>query len=738
MAAPAATTLQLEKQPDGLACLWLDTPNRPHNTLDRRTLTELDDAFETVATDPGIRLLIIASRKPSSFIVGADIQEFTKVTGPEDAMALSAVGQRLFDKLASLPVPTVAVVHGLCLGGGLELALACDYRGVLDAPAAQIGFPEIELGIIPAWGGTQRLPRVLGLERAFHVILQRRRLDSGAAMRWGMADFHAPNHQAALSEIKGKYKDAFITEGKRLKEGLPLRGWRQRLLEGTSASRWLLFRGVERVLRRRVPEDMPAPWEALEAIRTGVRHGLAAGLAREREAVGRLAQSAASRNLISLFFVIEQARKGSPDRKPALDGEATGRPIRKVGVIGAGIMGAGIAQLAAIKGFDVTVQEVNEAALAAGVKKIGALLDKAAARGVMSASDAKQMLARMGKTVSFEGFGDLDLVIEAAVEDLGIKRQLFRELEKRTRADAILATNTSSLSVRDLQQGSARPSRIAGLHFFNPVHKMPLVEVIQAPSTANDIAPLLASWAASLGKTPVVVRDSPGFLVNRILMPYLNEAGMLITEGMPIEHVDRIMRRFGMPMGPLELLDQVGLDVAAHVARAMRPVFGDRLHPGPALERMCAMGWLGQKNGKGFYVYRGKSKHVHAEALATLRSEFEPSTDGKKEKSPADQSVEARERMVCLMVNEAAMCLAEGLSDRPEVIDLAMVLGTGWAPHRGGPLRYADDRGAKEIVQVLDALAARLGTRFVPCAELRRRAETGAPFYDQLVFEAVG
>ncbi len=288
---------------------------------------------------------------------------------------------------------------------------------------------------------------------------------------------------------------------------------------------------------------------------------------REREAVGRLAQSTAARNLISLFFLIEQARKGGLDGASTAESAAARQSIRRVGVVGAGIMGAGIAQLAAIKGFDLVVQEINEAALAAGVRKIGELLQKAVKRGVLPAGDAERLLARMGKTTSWEGFGDVDLVIEAAIEDLEIKRELFRELEKRTKNTAILATNTSSLSVTELQKSSARPTRIAGLHFFNPVHKMPLVEVIHAPVTAKDIAPVLASWAAGLGKTPVIVRDSPGFLVNRILMPYLNEAGMLIAEGLPVEHVDRIMRRFGMPMGPLELLDQVGLDVAAHVAR---------------------------------------------------------------------------------------------------------------------------------------------------------------------------
>jgi 3-hydroxyacyl-CoA dehydrogenase/enoyl-CoA hydratase/3-hydroxybutyryl-CoA epimerase len=400
-----------------------------------------------------------------------------------------------------------------------------------------------------------------------------------------------------------------------------------------------------------------------------------------------------------------------------------------VGVVGAGTMGAGIAQLALVKGFDVVVQEINETALASGVKKIEDLVHKAQARGVLSAEEAGKRLARMGKTTTWEGFGDVELVVEAALEDMEVKRKVFRELEERTRPDAFLATNTSSLSVAELQKGARLPARVAGLHFFNPVHKMPLVEVVRAPKTSADMAAALASWAAALGKTPVIVADSPGFVVNRILMPYLNEAGILIAEGMPVEELDRVMRRFGMPMGPLELLDQVGLDVAAHVARSVRPVFEHRLEPGPALERMVAMGWLGQKTGKGFYIYRGKRKAVHAEALSQLRQELVAPPVRDKGAAPAQRSLEGRERMVCLMVNEAAMCLAEGLGERAEVIDLAMVLGTGWAPHRGGPLRYADDRGTADIVNILDSLAIKHGPRFKPCDELRERSQSNKRFY---------
>jgi 3-hydroxyacyl-CoA dehydrogenase/enoyl-CoA hydratase/3-hydroxybutyryl-CoA epimerase len=724
---PPLKSVTLEKQPDGYALLWIDVPGKPYNVINQQVLADLDAAFDRVATDSSIKLLIILGRKKNGFIAGADLHEFTAITGTEAASALSAKGQRLFDKLEALPMPTVAVIHGPCLGGGLEFALACDYRVVIDQPSTQIGLPEIELGLVPGWGGTQRLPRVIGLERAFHVILLRRRLNAREALQWGLADAVLDSQPKALKFIREDLAERAKRQGKHPKKGLPLRTWRQRLLESTGPGRALLFKGAERIVRRKVPDDMPAPLEALQALRVGLSRGMAAGLAREREAISRLAGTKACRNLITLFFLMEKARK-----LEEMPGKDSVPEIRRVGVVGAGTMGAGIAQLAAFKGLEVVVQEIDDPALSAGRKRVETLFEKAVERRLLSANEARNKLAAIAWTTAWQGFDKADLVIEAAIEELNIKRQIFAELERRTRHDAILATNTSSLLVRQMQEGLAHPERVAGLHFFNPVHKMPLVEVVRSQHTQQSVPAILLKWAAAVGKTPVLVADSPGFLVNRILMPYLNEAGMLVAEGMPIERIDQAMRRFGMPMGPLELLDQVGLDVAAHVAKSIGPAFGDRLTPHPALELMCQAGWLGQKTGLGFYRYTGKKRPVHTEALAILRQEL----GGPSAIEPmlsADQMEWARERMVCLMVNEAAACLAEGLAERAEVIDLAMVFGTGWAPHRGGPLRYADDRGAEEIVQVLEKFAKEIGPRFEPCTQLHRRAESGELFYGHLV-----
>jgi 3-hydroxyacyl-CoA dehydrogenase/enoyl-CoA hydratase/3-hydroxybutyryl-CoA epimerase len=469
---------------------------------------------------------------------------------------------------------------------------------------------------------------------------------------------------------------------------------------------------------------MPAPAEALEAIRVGLREGMAAGLAYERAAAGRLAVTPASRNLVQLALRTLGAKKLPEALQAARPAE-----VRRVGVVGAGVMGAGIAQLAAVRGAQVVVREIDQAALDAGMARIKDLFDKAASRGILSVDEAKKRLAAVRGTTAWDGFGEIDVVVEAVVENLDAKRAIFRELEARTRPNAVLATNTSSLRAASLAEGLTHPERVGGMHFFNPVHKMDLVEVVRAPATSERTAATLAQWAVALGKTPVVVRDSAGFVVNRILTPYLSEAAVLVAEGMGIKEVDHVMKRFGMLMGPLEVLDQVGLDVAAHVAESMGPLMADRLGPNPAFTRMRDSGWLGQKSGRGFYVHRGRRRAPNRLAENALRAgEAGDGAAVSRALPPEAREAEARDRMALLCVNEAAMALDEGLAESAEVIDLAMVLGTGWAPHRGGPLRYTDDRGLSGVVEALRALAGRHGRRFEPCAGLTKRAEAGERF----------
>jgi 3-hydroxyacyl-CoA dehydrogenase / enoyl-CoA hydratase / 3-hydroxybutyryl-CoA epimerase len=718
-----AESLVVEKDVDGSAVLKLDVPGKTHNVFTRQVLADLDAAFECLAEESSIPVLVVRSGKPAGFVAGADVRGFLDIRTAAEAAALSEAGQRVFDRLAALPMPTVAVVHGPCLGGGLEFALACDYRLVFDKASTQLGLPEVQLGLLPGWGGTQRLPRVIGLEHALNVILGGKRLNAREALRWGLADAIAAD-EPELRERFDLLKAHALHLGKARRDRLPLRTWRQRLLESNPLGRRLLYKGAERLMRRKVPDDMPAPAEALQAVRVGLKKGMEAGLVYEREAASRLALTTACHHLIGVFLAMESARK-LPEELRSVDPPE----VRRVGVVGAGAMGAGIAQLAAVKDCSVVVQEINEEALGAGILKIKRLFDQAVAKRVLSAAEAERYLSAVHGTLTWEGFDNLDVVVEAALEDLDVKRALFRELEARARPTTVLATNTSSLPVTQLQEGLTHPERVAGLHFFNPVHKMPLVEVARAPATDDRTAAELTAWAIALGKTPVLVNDSPGFVVNRVLMPYLNEVVLLVAEGLKIDQVDHVMRRFGMPMGPLELLDQIGLDVAAHVASSLGPTAADRFPPNTAFEQMRERGWLGVKSGRGFYSHRGKRQRVNLLAQNLLRSEADSAAAAlAKALAPAARLVQARERMVLLMVNEAALALGEGVAANAEAIDLAMIMGTGWAPHRGGPLHYADDRGLADVVKALADLAARRGKRFEPCAELRRRAEAGESF----------
>ncbi|HEV3235735.1 MAG TPA: enoyl-CoA hydratase-related protein, partial [Gemmataceae bacterium] len=453
-------TIRMEPAGEGVILLWIDVPNRSMNVITPQVMTDLDAALERLQRDPALRLLILRGAKSSGFLAGADVKEFQRVENVDQAKALSARGQQLFARLADCPAPTLAAIHGPCLGGGLELALACDYRVALDIPSTQIGLPEVELGLLPAWGGTQRLPRVIGLERALKVILAGKRLSAAEAYRWGLLDAVARDQKDWLDAIDRIGKQALV-QGKRPKNKLPLANWRQRLLESTSAGRRLLFSGTERLLKKRVPEDMPAPRAALQAIKVGLDKGFAAGLDEEREGASRLATSNACHNLVNLFLQREKAREiGKGLGESETDLSAT---IKRVGIVGAGVMGAGIAQLAAVKGYQVVVQEINEAALGAGMLKIAGLIEKAVERRLLTEKDGRDKLAAVQGTTEWKGFEDVDLVVEAAIEEKQAKQGLFRELDKRTRPDVPLATNTSSLSVAELEAGLSHPARVAGL-----------------------------------------------------------------------------------------------------------------------------------------------------------------------------------------------------------------------------------------------------------------------------------
>ena len=616
-------TLWIDQPTDGVAALVLDLPGRSVNVLTQQVLTDLEQALDCLATEKSFRLLVIRSGKPGTFIAGADVRELAAIPSAEEATRLSQRGQQLFTRLAALPQPSVAMIEGPCLGGGLELALACDYRLLINNPRTQLGLPEVELGLLPAWGGTQRLPRVVGLERGLQMILSGRRLKTAEALEWRLAD-------ALAEKVDHELHTLLQNPVKRQLNQLPLRTWRQRLLESTSLGLGLLCRGTQRVLSRKVPDDMPAPWEAFQAIRTGLTAGLEAGLAFESAAVGRLATSAASRNLIGLFLQHEETRK------PRIDGPEP-EALRRIGIVGAGVMGVGIAELAILKGCEVVFREVDETALGMGMFRLVTVMSKAVERGLLTPQEMQKRLANVHGTTAWKNFADLDLVVETVVEDLEVKRGVFRELEKHTSPSTILATNTSSLRVADLLPDLKHTDRVAGLHFLTPSIRCSWSRWCARPDTRAAVIDSLTVWVTRLGKVPVQVKDSPGFVVNRILMTYFSEALQLLRGGMRMELIDEALRRFGMPRGPLEVLDQVGLDVAAAAARALQPVFGERLPPTDLLEKMQALGWLGVKSGTGFYHHRRGKSHVNDAVLALARDPAAVAITG----PPADEMMAA-------------------------------------------------------------------------------------------------
>lgn len=716
MAAFDASTLTIDPEPDGSLVLKIDLPGRSLNVVSRQFLDDLDAALAWLQRRSRVPVLVIRSGKKTGFLAGADLRELAGLRDASEAVAVSRRGQEVFNRLAALHAPTIAAIHGPCLGGGLELALACDYRLVFDRPDTYLALPEIELGLLPAWGGTMRLPRVVGLERALQVILTGKRLLPREALAWGLADAVADDEPSLRDQMARLLVRATMA-GKRDRTTLPIRTWRQRFLEGNWLGRKIVFQGIERMVRAKTPDDLPAPLEALEAVRAGVTESASAGLRRETEAAGRLALSPACRNLVGLFFQRETAKKLSP-----ILGEP--RPIEKVAVIGAGFMGAAIAQLAALAGREVLIKERDEQAVAAGNARLDALFAKLVERGKTTPGRSARCREAIRLSTTYHDFNTADLVIEAVAEELPLKRTIFAELSGKTKA--ILATTTISYTIASLCDVED-PGRVAGLHFFHPVHKTPLVEVVRHASTTAETVGRLMRFVFDLGKTPVAVGDGPGFIVNAVLAPYLEEAVLLLSEGLPTTQIDRLMRRFGMPLGPFQMLDQMGLDEAAQVFGTLGLTGQSGASPLPSesqtgiaaqvFARMREAGEGGKKTGRSFYLDAQLTNKADAETQSLAASLGTPPPG----RLPlAVRLAEARERLVLRMVNEAARRVDNGQADA-DTVDLVLVLGIGWAPHRGGPLRYADQRGLVEVTQALTALAERLGPRFAPVEGLTRR-----------------
>lgn len=710
----------IETNDRGVVTATLDVPERAMNVFDPGVIEELESLVAEWENAKDINAIVFRSGKPTGFLAGADINVIQSISTPQEADEIIARGQNLFTRIERLPMPTVAAIHGPCLGGGLEFALACNYRVARDDSSTRLGLPETQLGVIPGWGGTQRLPRVVGVVKGLQLILTAKKVTAQAAKKMGLVD-RAPAPEEFDKSVQEFVETVIASPPATEVSSSPRRPLLARLVNNTRFGRWLAFKGTKQRIASQV-RHYPALGAALEAVKAGYRTPGQAGMDAERAAFCQVLFTPTCRNLIGLFFQREKARSVSTWTGPTAEKPA---PIKKLGVIGGGAMGAGIAQLAAYQGLEVILREINQEALDAGMKRIEKLFEDAVAKRRLSKDEAAAKLNGITPTIDWDPLNGTDAVVEAVVEREDIKQQVFAELEKHTQAETVLATNTSSLSVEKLADTREHPDRVAGLHFFNPVHRMELVEVVRTDSTSPEAISRLVRLVKKLGKTPIVVGDSPGFVVNRILFPYLAEAVRMVCEGEDVPLIDRTLKRFGMPMGPLELLDQVGLDIGAHVASGLSDVIPD---PGPTADRLSAMveaGWLGKKSGQGFYVYENgrKGKPTKWEESPAALSPLDTPDEFATGLSLTEL------RLVLPIINEAARCLEENIVDKAWMVDLAMVLGTGFAPFRGGPLRLADDLGISNIVTDMQTLTTRCGDRFTPCSLLLKLQEDQNKFF---------
>jgi 3-hydroxyacyl-CoA dehydrogenase/enoyl-CoA hydratase/3-hydroxybutyryl-CoA epimerase len=652
-----------------IAWLTIDKKDAPANTLSRDVIAELPPLLREIASEKPVGL-VVRSGKPSGFIAGADIKEFTTLKSPEEALALIQQGQEAFLELESLPFPTVAAIHGFALGGGLELALACRYRVASDEASTQLGLPEVKLGIHPGFGGTVRSVRLLGVFAAMDLMLRGSSLSARKALAVGLVDRIGPRENL----------DALAREILRVHPPVHRPPFLARLAETVPGRRLLaprLRRGLAAKVRR---EHYPAPYAIVGLWEQYGTSGTKAHYAAEAHSIAQLMLGPTARNLVRVFLL--------QDRLKGL-GKKKAFAVHRVHVVGAGVMGGDIAAWCAVKGFEVTLQDRE-------MRYIQPALDRAQklfAKRFPSEAERSAAAARLRADVSGEGVGEADVVIEAIFEDLEAKKALYRTIEPRLKPGALFATNTSSLKLEKLTSDLADPGRMVGVHFFNPVAKMPLVEIVHAAGTSPEAVERALAFTRHIDRLPVPVRSAPGFLVNRVLMPYMNEAILAVMEGIPPEVVDEAALRYGMPMGPIELADTVGLDVALSVSKVFAAEFR-KVIPNK-LEELVAQGRLGRKSGRGFYVYR-QGKPVKNAGLARLAHG------------------DLTDRLLYPLLNESVACLREEITTDADLIDAGVIFGTGFAPFRGGPLTYIRETGPARVHERLEELEKRFGERFRP------------------------
>lgn len=708
----------LSISPEGIAELKFDLPGEKVNKFTQAVLLELEEKLDELKSNNTVKILKLTSGKEGTFIAGADLHSFEPAfADPAKVQPLILTGHRVFDKLSKLPFPTVAVINGACLGGGCECALSCTYRVVTDNPKTIIGLPEVNLGLYPGWGGTQRMPRLIGFAEGLGMVISGKVIPGYKAWKIHLADALIPYEfqDAKVNEFLA----AVLTKGGKSKiQNERQKPFFQRLLDNNPIGRALVYKQAEKQLLEKTKGHYPAPQIALDLINKTYTMPLEKGLKEEIQCFIDNVPKGFERapDLISIFFTQEALKKETgapPDTKTV--------PIASTAVLGAGTMGAGIAWLFASHGIFVRLKDISWSLVGKGIGTVFAQFQKGVKAKKVTLSQMDRSFQLVSGTVDYSGFQHSDLVLEAATETLELKRKIFQEVENAVSEKTIIATNTSSLSVNLMAESLKHRERFIGMHFFNPVPKMPLVEVVPGKHTSKETIATAMEFCRKMGKTPILVGDCPGFLVNRIFLAGANEMMLMLEEGYSVESLNKTALDFGMPLGPLALADEVGNDVTYKVAEVFEKAYGERMHPAKIMHLMVEKGFLGKKCGKGFYLYSSSKPTLNTAAMNLIESV------GRKKQTLNENEI--LPRFLYTMINEAARCLEEKIIERPDFLDMALILGIGFPPFQGGLLRYADRIGTPHILSTLNTLQSQYGMRFAPCKLLEKMAEQNSKFY---------
>ena len=701
--------LTLEKQNEGVAILWMDDTKDAVNTLKQELMDEFDKALSEIEQSDEIKTLVFASGKPDSFVAGADISMLQRVTTAEQAAELSRQLQEMTNRIAKLKANTVAAIHGACLGGGLELAMAFDKRVATTHRKTKLGLPEVQLGLLPGGGGTQRLPRLVSITTALDMMLTGKQLNGKRALRAGLVDdVVAPD---ILLEVAIK-----LANSKARKRKISL----VEKFMSSPLGRPIVFNQARKQTLSKTKGHYPSPEKILDIVELGLSNGMTKGLQAEAEGFGELVVSPQAEQLIKLFFATNDLKKDT-----GVDKKVDIRETNKIGVLGAGLMGSGISYVSMQKaGVQVRLKDLNAEGLGRGVAYVGKLLDKQLKRRRISSLRRNQIRSKLTTTTDYRGFNNTDIVIEAVFEDLKVKQSMVSDVESlKQDKEIIFATNTSAIPIDQIAAKAKHPERVIGMHYFSPVEKMPLLEIITGSKTADWVTASCVEFGKQQGKTVIVVNDGPGFYTTRILVPYIMEGIHMITEGVSIEDVDQALVDFGFPVGPIVLLDEVGIDVGDHIVDTLHQSFGERATPIPAMSRVIVDERKGRKNKKGFYDYSSNSKVKKVDK--SIYQVMEVNNPGSKTIAPENIA----ERCVLMMLNEAAYCYGEKILRSARDGDIGAIFGLGFPPFLGGPFRYADNMGIQQVIDKLEALKTEHGERFTPAPILFELAKSDKHFY---------